>query len=106
MLIEDRWRTLLSLTQKSHFKSNNIPKLHAVLNIYRGLAELPSIRPDVVKKVSSMLLHPFPSIRVAAAETLFLIANIQELKSVDWSQGTKALKEHVDGMKQEGILGK
>jgi tubulin-specific chaperone D len=102
--LRNRFRTLLSLIQKSHFKSNNIPKLHTVLNIYRGLAEIPTIRPDVVKKVASMLLHPFPSIRVAAAETLFLIANIQELKPLDWSQSTKVLKEHVDRMKQEGIL--
>jgi hypothetical protein len=51
-----------------------------------------------------MLLHPFPSIRLAAAERLFLIAGVQELKPIDWSASTKALKEGVDGLKQKGFL--
>jgi len=99
-----RWRNFLSLIQKSHYKSNNIQKLHVALNVYRGLADVEVIRKEVLTKVSSMLLHPFPSIRVAAAETLFVVSNVQELKAVDWSQSTKALKEPVDNMKRAGVV--
>ncbi|QDS73191.1 hypothetical protein FKW77_002579 [Venturia effusa] len=99
-----RYLTLLSLIQKSHFKSTNIQKLHAVLNIYRSLAKIIPIRSEVIKKVTSMLVHPFPSIRASAAETLFLVQGIQELKPVDWTQDTKVLRVVVDGLKQQGIL--
>ncbi|KAK8161036.1 tubulin folding cofactor D C terminal-domain-containing protein [Phyllosticta citrichinensis] len=57
-----KWRTLLSLVQKSHFKSNNIAKLHLALDAYRGLANVPAIRPDIMTKLSSMLLHAFPKV--------------------------------------------
>jgi hypothetical protein len=59
---ENRWRNFLSLIQKSHFKSNNIQKLSFALDVYRGLAEVDAIRKDVLTKVSSMLLHPFPKV--------------------------------------------
>jgi len=58
-----RWRTVISFVQKSHYKSNSIPKLHAALATYRGLADIAAIRDDVLAKVTSMLLHPFPKVR-------------------------------------------
>ncbi|KAK7510960.1 tubulin folding cofactor D C terminal-domain-containing protein [Phyllosticta citriasiana] len=87
-----KWRNLLSLVQKSHFKSNNIPKLHLALDAYRGLVSVPAIRPEVMKKLLSMLLHPFPKIRVSAAETLFIITANEGLKHHDWSQSPQTLK--------------
>lgn len=51
-----------------------------------------------------MLGHPFPSIRAAAAETLFMIQETRELLPVDWTQDTKVLRGIVDGLKQQGIL--
>ncbi|KAJ4379742.1 hypothetical protein N0V86_004924 [Didymella sp. IMI 355093] len=48
------FRTLLSYIQKAHFKSTHIQKLHLALDVY----------------LTSMLLHPFPKIRITAAETL------------------------------------
>lgn len=57
-----RWRNLLSLVQKAHFKSNNMHKLHIALDVYRGIAEVEAVRPEVLKKVSSMLLHPYPKV--------------------------------------------
>ncbi|TID25957.1 beta-tubulin cofactor d [Venturia nashicola] len=99
-----KYLNLLSLIQKSHFKSTNTQKLHAALNIYRSLGNIPSIQSEVIKKVTSMLVHPFPSIRASAAETLFMITGIRELKPVDWTQDTKVLRGVVDGFKQQGIL--
>ena len=57
-----RWRKLLSLIQKSHYKSNNMQKLHMALDMYRNLADIQTIRKEVVGKVTSMLLHPFPKV--------------------------------------------
>lgn len=51
-----------------------------------------------------MLLQPYPKVRVAAAETLFIIREIPELKSVDWSGDVKVLRGVVDEFKQKGIL--
>jgi len=56
------FRTLLSLTQKAHFKSTHMQKLHLALDVYRGLGSIPSTRADTIAKVTSMLLHPFPKV--------------------------------------------
>jgi len=97
---EFKWRNLLSLIQKSHFKSTNIQKLIIVCDIYRGLADVQAIRSDVLTKVVSMLLHPFPKVRVAAAETMYVLCHTQELKLHDWTQSPKGLKEAVEKIKK------
>lgn len=56
------FRSLLSYTQKSHFKSTHMQKLHFALDVYRGLGDIPATRADTLVKVSSMLLHPFPKV--------------------------------------------
>ncbi|KAF2188170.1 hypothetical protein K469DRAFT_703631 [Zopfia rhizophila CBS 207.26] len=38
-------------------------KLHLALDVYRGLGTIPSTRADIITKVTSMLLHPFPKVR-------------------------------------------
>lgn len=59
------WRNLLALVQKSHFKSNSIPKILAAVDVYRGLAGYSSIRPEVLKKLVSMLrTNPYPRVRI------------------------------------------
>jgi hypothetical protein len=94
-LTKNRWRNLLSAVQKSHYKSSNIHKLLIVLDVYRGLADISMIERDVCVKVKSMLLHPFPKVRVAAAETLFIIGKGDELKAIDWNQPASKLKRVV-----------
>ena len=98
-----KWRTFLSLVQKAHYKSNNMQKLHFVLDVYRGLADVPTIRADVLAKVSSMLLHPFPKIRSAAAETLYVVSACEELTLHDWAQPTTKLKEAAAAIKRANI---
>ncbi len=55
---------MLFLVQKSHFKSNSIAKLLAAVHVYRGLAEVSAIHDAVLSKLISMLLHPFPKVKV------------------------------------------
>ncbi|KAF2019909.1 beta-tubulin cofactor d [Aaosphaeria arxii CBS 175.79] len=93
------FRTLLSLTQKSHFKSTHMQKLHLSLDVYRGLGDVAATREDTVKKVVGMLLHPFPKIRLTAAETLWILTREEGLKRHDWSLSTKSLKGVVEGIR-------
>jgi hypothetical protein len=56
------FRLLLSLTQKAHFKSSHMQKLHLALDVYRGLATISATRTDTITKLAGMLLHPFPNV--------------------------------------------
>jgi hypothetical protein len=62
MLIVASFRLLLSYTQKAHFKSSHMLKLHLALDIYRGLGAIPTTYSDTLTKVANMLLHPFPKV--------------------------------------------
>ncbi|KAH6614108.1 tubulin folding cofactor D C terminal-domain-containing protein [Boeremia exigua] len=93
------FRTLLSYIQKAHFKSTHIQKLHLALDVYRGLGTIPAARTDTLAKVTSMLLHPFPKIRITAAETLWILTQDDGLKLQDWSLPSKSLQSVVDGIK-------
>lgn len=68
----DSFRALLSLTQKIHFKSAHMQKLHLALDVYRGLGTIPQTRADTLTKVASMLLHPFPKVVVLHCSFLHL----------------------------------
>jgi tubulin-specific chaperone D len=72
-----KWRNLLSLVQKSHYKTNNMQKLHLALEVYRGFAEVEvgAIRDLVIRKVSSMLAHPFPKVRDFSANLSYTYRN-------------------------------
>ncbi|KAF1966082.1 hypothetical protein BU23DRAFT_518586 [Bimuria novae-zelandiae CBS 107.79] len=93
------FRAVLSYTQKAHFKSTHMQKLLLALDVYRGLGTIATTRADTITKVTSMLLHPFPKIRIAAAETLWLLTKTDGLKRQDWSLPSKTLKPVVDGIK-------
>ncbi|KAF2121516.1 armadillo-type protein [Lophiotrema nucula] len=93
------FRVLLSLVQKSHFKSTHMQKLHLALDVYRGLGSIPATRNETITKVTSMLMHPFPKIRITAAETLWILTQEEGLKRQDWSLPSKSLKPVVDGIK-------
>ncbi|KAF2800113.1 hypothetical protein K505DRAFT_293440 [Melanomma pulvis-pyrius CBS 109.77] len=92
------FRTLLSLTQKAHFKSTHMQKLNFALDVYRGLGSIDTTRADTIVKVTAMLLHPFPNVRISAAETLWVLTQQDELKRHDWSLPSKNLKPAVVGI--------
>ncbi|KAL6710289.1 hypothetical protein ACN47E_009235 [Coniothyrium glycines] len=93
------FRNLLSYTQKAHFKSTHMQKLHLALDVYRGLGAIPSTRADTLAKVVGMLVHPFPKIRITAAETLWLLTAEDGLKRHDWTLPPKSLKPAMDEIK-------
>ncbi|OQO09429.1 hypothetical protein B0A48_04827 [Cryoendolithus antarcticus] len=84
------WRFLLSTIQHLHHKSSDISRLLVCTEIYLHLAAIPAIRGEVLKKLSSMLkTNPFPRVRVAVAEALWVIGNdeevLQGMRDVDWA---------------------
>lgn len=89
-----KWRTLLSLVQKSHHKSSDVLKLLAAVNVYRCLAGVDSIRGEVVKKLISMLAtNPYPRIKLAVADVLFEVLEEDEMKGLNWAEkGTAQTK--------------
>jgi len=96
----DLWSTFFALVQKAHFKTRSIPKLQAAINVYAGLAHVPSIMDKVLLKLSSMLLHPYPKVRIAAAEVLYTLTNDDDvLAGMDWTREPKTLKDNVSNFK-------
>ncbi|OJJ37236.1 hypothetical protein ASPWEDRAFT_131348 [Aspergillus wentii DTO 134E9] len=96
---EPSFRKLFVVVQKAHFKSSNIARLEAAIRVYAPLSRLEPLRIDVLKKLSSMLLHPFPRIRAGAAEHLFMETELDVVKDEDWTRQPKQLKEQVDGLR-------
>ncbi|KAI9675943.1 MAG: hypothetical protein M1829_003181 [Trizodia sp. TS-e1964] len=102
------WRPLFSSIQRAHFKSGNVHKLEGAIKAYTGLSEIKAVQRDVIAKLISMLLHPFPKIRNAAADSLYLFTSLKEkyseaatlLKESDWSVPPKTLKKKTDLLKE------
>lgn len=122
-----KYLTLLSLIQKSHFKSTNLPKLFVCVQIYCGLAllsepafrvpnddslpsnvqTLKSLRLETLKKLVGMLLHPYAKVRIAAAEALFVTVESEAqalMKGIDWGE-SDAEGRKVTVRKLKGLLG-
>ena len=93
MLIFFRWRSLYLLVQKAHYKTGNIRKLEAAIKVYGGLLQ---VYPEVLEKLTGMLLHPFPKIRNQVADVMFVAKGVG--KGVSW---TKAGKEDLRRLKEE-----
>lgn len=61
---------LLALVQKAHHKSSNIPRLEAAVKVYASLSRIPSLRAECIKKLTSMLLHPYPKVSRSDGSTI------------------------------------
>ena len=86
------WRRLFTEVRKAHFKSGNVQKIEAAVNIYAGMMAVPRVRTEVQEKLCSMLLHPYPRIRNAAADALLVVTGDESLMGVNWSKPQAELK--------------
>ncbi|KAJ5817724.1 hypothetical protein N7447_007732 [Penicillium robsamsonii] len=93
------FRKLFTLVQKAHFRSANIARLEAAVKVYAALSRIDSLRDGVLKKMTGLLLHPFPRVRSCAAEYLFVVTDSDIVKYEDWSALPKELKPQVDNLK-------
>ena len=100
-----KWRNLLSTVQKSHHKSNDIPKILAAVRVYRGLADVSIIRNEVLKKLISMLkTNPYPKARSSVAEVLFVITRAAELKERDWTKPVSQSLKTIEGIQVQYLV--
>lgn len=86
------WRRLFIEVRKAHFKSGNVQKIEAAVKIYAGMLAVPRVRAEVQEKLCSMLLHPYPKIRNAAADALLIATDDERLMGVNWSKPQAELK--------------
>jgi hypothetical protein len=79
-----KWRSLLLTVQKSHFKSNDIPRIVAAVQVYIGLARVATVREETLKKLLSMLkTNPYPRVRFAVADALWISTGNEALRAYD-----------------------
>lgn len=86
------WKRLFTEVRKAHFKSGNVQKIEAAVKIYAGMLAVPRVRVEVQEKLCSMLLHPYPKIRNAAADALLIVTDDERLMGVNWSKPQAELK--------------
>lgn len=110
------FRKLFVLVQKAHFKTSNIARLEAAIRVYACLSRLEPLRLEVLKKLTAMLLHPFPrvctglaiartsadfnQVRSNVAEYLFMETGSNDVKCEDWTRQPKELKGLVGGIRE------
>ncbi|KAK5121521.1 hypothetical protein LTR85_005354 [Meristemomyces frigidus] len=101
-----KWRNLLSTVQKAHHKSNDFPKIVAAVHLYCGLADIPSIRNEVLKKLISMLkTNPYPRVRMGVAEALFSVTQDESLGPQNWAAPIAETKAITCKLEQRYITG-
>lgn len=102
--------SLVSLVKSAHYKSLNIRKLEAAIQIYSGILITPSfihLRNDTLLQLTCMLLHQYPKIRNAAADTLYLAyPDCSLLGSINWTERKDVRREDIRSIRAqiEGIL--
>lgn len=70
------FRRIFVLVQKSHFRSSNIARLEAAVKVYAALSRLEPLRTDTLKKLTGLLLHPFPRVSVSIYSGLYFYSHI------------------------------
>ncbi|KAJ5101766.1 Tubulin-specific chaperone D C-terminal [Penicillium alfredii] len=96
---ESSFRKLFVLAQRSHFRSSNMARLEAAVKLYAALSRVEPLRVDVLKKLTGMLLHPFPRVRSSVADYLLVLTDSETIKYEDWSAQPKQLKGQVESLR-------
>ncbi|KXS97845.1 hypothetical protein AC578_7635 [Pseudocercospora eumusae] len=100
-----KWRSLLSAVQKSHHKSNDIPRILAAVHVYMGFAGVAAVRDETLKKLVSMLkTNPYPRVRAAVAEVLFVVSEDEGLKMQDWTRAPSQFRDVTEGLYERLVV--
>ncbi|RAH69606.1 tubulin-specific chaperone D [Aspergillus aculeatinus CBS 121060] len=107
--LRDVLKDLFVLIQKAHFKSPNLARLEAAVRVYAPLSRVAGdvsgvvpaaagavLQKDVRKKMTGLLLHPFPRVRSLTAEYLFMETGAEVVKVEDWTRPNRELKGVVE----------
>ncbi|RAL13986.1 tubulin-specific chaperone D [Aspergillus homomorphus CBS 101889] len=97
-------KRLFVLVQKAHFKTTNLARLEAAVRVYAPLSRVAGgLHAEVLKKMTALLLHPFPRIRSHVAEYLYMETGAEVVKTEDWTRPNRELKSVV-GVVREVVL--
>ncbi|KAJ9208854.1 hypothetical protein DTO021D3_71 [Paecilomyces variotii] len=96
---EPIFRKVFFFVQKAHYKSSNMARLEAAIKVYASLSRMEHLKTDVMKKLTSMLLHPYPKIRASVADYLFMETGSSLIKTEDWTMQPKQLKSNVEKLR-------
>lgn len=69
------FRQVFMLVQKSHFHSSNIARIEAAVKVYASLSRLGTLRADTLKKLTGLLVHPFPRVSVLLSVLVLILTN-------------------------------
>lgn len=69
---ENGLRGLFLATQRAHFKSGSVRKLEVAVRVYGGLLGVGEEEREVEKVLLRMLRHPFPGVRKAVEDVLWV----------------------------------
>jgi tubulin-specific chaperone D len=78
-------KPLFMFVQGAHYQTKNVRKLEAAVKLYGGM--------EALKKLTSILLHPYPTVRSLVAEELFVARGVG--LGMDWGKAKKADVESV-----------
>lgn len=99
LIFVEKYISLTCLVKSAHHKSLNIRKLEAAIQIYSGILITPNLihlHSDTLLQLTSMLLHQYPKIRNAAADTLFLeYPDCSLIRSVNWTEREDVKREDI-----------
>ncbi|PYH83881.1 putative tubulin-specific chaperone D [Aspergillus uvarum CBS 121591] len=115
--LRDILREMFVLIQKAHFKSPNLARLEAAVRVYAPLSTVAgdldgpaaaagaaALQKDVRKKMTGLLLHPFPRVRSLTAEYLFMETGAEVVKVEDWTRPNRELKGVVEVIQESYFL--
>ncbi|KAJ4165265.1 hypothetical protein LMH87_006903 [Akanthomyces muscarius] len=92
-------RTLCLQTQKVGYKTGSVRKLLACVRVYGCVAGLDAAQgpPEAKKRLGALMFHPWPRVRMAVVDELWMLAGGQEdggvadvLLGVDWGKADKS----------------
>lgn len=92
-------RTLCLQTQKVGYKTGSVRKLLACIRVYGCVAGLEAAQgpPEAKKRLGALMFHPWPRVRMAVMDELWMLAGGEEdggvadvLLGVDWGKADKS----------------
>lgn len=91
---------LMEVMQTVHLPSSSLPRVEASLKVYSSLLAVERTRKAALERLTRMLLHRYPKIRNAVADTLLLHTDAEEIISNDWSRPAGELKLAVKNLRK------
>lgn len=81
--------------QKFHLPVSSMERVEALIRLYYAFLTYPTLRSRTLDKLTRLLLHRYPKVRNAAADTLYLESGNERLVQADWNAAAATNKPAV-----------